>query len=545
MSCHWSDPYTCVIEPVVHGAAGGTVGSVESSAWVDICKAFVSAASGLLASFARAFVKIPDVDPANPGISRAYLASLGIGALAAVILMFIQVIRTAWTHDGTPLAHGVTGIAKAVITWMSTAAVATAALTASDGLTGWIVARTFGSQKAFIGRLSGIVAWSGLEGPAGGTGNSAAAAASLGLVIALIGIALLIVLWVEMLLRNTALAVLLAISPISAAGQVSETTREWWQKLVAACFQLIILRPAIAFALAIGFWMAALSRGFEAILAGLLALGLAVFSWPVIGRFFTFATIQASSSGLATALGFAAGQLSGGGGNGGGRGGGPAGVSPSQWSRAAEQQTMGAQGGGPGAGGGMPGASPGGGGLPGGGSPAAGSPGGGAAGGGGALGGAAGVVGMVLSALHRAGTAASARMEQTAGHANMPGAYPYSSVGGQQRIGPSRARGNRQAGNPAPAGQAPQAPQGPQGQQAPPPQQPGYGNARPGSRQAPDPRGYPPPDDGLPPEGQEPPPAEGPRRPPPFSPPPYPGSQGPDDFRDDFNDDTTNGGGQP
>lgn len=461
MACHWKDPYTCVIAPVVHGAVNGTVSSTVPAAWASICKSFVSAASYMLETFARAFVKIPDVDPADPGISKAYAASLSVGALAAVILLFIQVIRTAWTHDGSPLAHGAAGIAKAVITWMATAAVATAALSASDNLTGWIVGKTFGSQKAFVTRLGDIVSWAAVAGQPGQAAADAAKA-SLGLVIALIGIVLLIVLWIEMLLRNTALAVLLAVSPISAAGQVSETTREWWQRLVSACVQLIILRPVIAIVFCVGFSMAGKSHGFESVLAGLLALGLAVFSWPVIARFFTFATIQSASSGLATVLGFAAGRLSGNGSSGGSGSGGPAGVEPSQWSRSAEQQTMASRGGG--TGGEMPAAGPGGG------TPGSGTPGGGGNG-------AAALAGIatVLSALHRAGTAASARMEQTAGHASMPGAYPYSSVGGSQRIAPPGQRRNQQAGPAAPGqdgGHAPDASAEPREREEAPPSSP-------------------------------------------------------------------------
>lgn len=429
ISCVWTNPLDC-FQPAISGAAGAAV----PAAWDAICKSFVTGASALLQSFARGFAAIPDVDPADAGISNAYSASLAIAAVVAALLMFGQVIRTAWTHDGTGLAQGVSGIAKAVITWLATAAVASAALAASDEATSAIVRKTFGSQEAFVVRLGNIVNW----GIVAGRPGQAIVGASVALVIAIIGIVLLIVLWFEMLLRNTALAVLLAVSPISAAGQVSETTKVWWQRLVSACIQLIILKPVVALVFAVGFSLAGKSRGLEAVLAGLLALGLAVFAWPVIARFFTFATIQATSSGLATALGFAAGRLSSSGG-----GGGTAGVDPGQWSLNAERQTMAARGGasvGDGAGTGA-------GGAPGGGVP--GGPGGGSGGGNGAAVGAG--LASVLSALHRAGSVAAGRMEQTAGHAGMHGAYPYSTVGSGQRVGPSRyRRGSREAEPPPP-----------------------------------------------------------------------------------------------
>jgi hypothetical protein len=219
----------------------------------------------------------------------------------------------------------------------------------------------------------------------------------------------------------------------------------------------------------------------------------------VIARFFTFATIQAANSGLSTALGFAAGRLSGGG------GGQTAGVNPSQWSRGAENRTMATRGDASGAGGaeGAEGGT---------GTPAV--PGGGA--GGGSAGGAGGPsggtgaavlggIGFALNAAHRAGSALAGRMEQTAGHAGMHGAYPYSTVGGY-RGGPGRPRpAARQAGARNP------------GQEAPPPE----------------------------PE-QETEPDEPPRTEPPRPPePPPPGPEQPADPRTDPRPDDTETGDQP
>jgi hypothetical protein len=440
--CGWNlvDLPTCVAS----NAAGSATSSTVSAGWDDICKSFVTAASNLMTAFAQGFVKIPNVDPADAGISNAYAASLAIGAVVAVLLVFGAIAKTALTHDGTALAQGMSGVAKAVVAWLATAAVATAALSASDEVAEFVVVKTFKSQQAFVARLGNIVNWGSVGGQATEPVKlgQTALGASLALVIALIGIILLIVLWIEMLLRNTALAVLLAVSPIAAAGQASETTKAWWQRTASAAVQLIILKPVVAIVFAVGFAMAGKSQGFEAVLAGLLALGLAVFAWPVIARFFTFATVQSTSSGLATALGFAAGRLSGG-------GGGTAGVDPSQWSLNAERQNMAA---GDEASGGDGLAGAGGGGAAGGLGAAGGSAGGGGgpAGGGGSA--AAAGFGFMLTALHRMGVAAAGRMEQTAGHAGMQGAYPYSTVGNGQRAGRPRSRGSAQPDCGAPGG---------------------------------------------------------------------------------------------
>ena len=218
----------------------------------------------------------------------------------------------------------------------------------------------------------------------------------------------MLVLWFELLLRNAALAVLIAVSPIPATGQISEATKAWWPRTVAATTQLIILKPVIALVFAVGFGMAGQSSGTTAVLQGLLVLGLAVFAWPIVARFFTFTSVQAASAGLSAVLGFAAGTIAG------RASGGPAGVRPGQFSQASESRVMGGAGGG-----------------------AAGGPGGGP-GGGGRAGAVLGGLAFGLQKAHQAGSALAGRMEQTAGHAGMPGAYPYSTISGGQRIAPRR-----------------------------------------------------------------------------------------------------------
>lgn len=416
INCIWNNPLDC-FKPVVNGA----VSSAAPAAWDAICKSFVTAASSVLKAFADAFTSVPDVNPASAGISSVYGMTLALSSVVAVLLVFGQVIRTALTASGDGLAQALIGGAKAFVAWVATAAVATAALTATDSATRWVVQRSFGSQAALAVRLGDIVNWSGaLQG-----GGQAAVGASLLLVIALIGIVLVIVLWFELLLRNAALSVLIAMSPLAAAGQMSETTKVWWQRTCSAAVQLLILKLVIALVFAVGFSMAGTSKGgVEALLEGLLILALAVFSWPVIARFFTFTTIQASSSGLATALGFAAGRMSGGNSTGG-----PvSGVNPQQWSQATEQRTMASRGGvadgAAGPDGGLPGGTAGTGGGPGAGR-------GGSAGGGGGAGAAAlAGIAWVLQQANNAGTALAGRMETTAAHAGMHGAYPYSTVGG-------------------------------------------------------------------------------------------------------------------
>ena len=301
MPCGITDPLRCV---------GQLVGSTASSAWDAICLSFATAADGLLKAFARAFTAIPPVDLTSPGVKNVYAISLGVAAAIAAMLLLGQVIRTAFTHDGTALADGLTGIGKAAAAFLLTLAVASAAVTAADSLTSYIISRSFGSAAHLTARITTLLSFTTGTGH---PGEELAGGASLLLLLAIIAILLILVLWFELLLRNAAIAVLVATSPIAAAGMASAPSRSWWPKTASATGQLIILKPVIALVFALGLELTGTSHDIETLLAGMLILLLAVIAWPVIARFFTFATVGLSgSTGLGMVLGFAAGRLNGG-----------------------------------------------------------------------------------------------------------------------------------------------------------------------------------------------------------------------------------------
>jgi hypothetical protein len=150
------------------------------------------------------------------------------------------------------------------------------------------------------------------------------------LLFSLLGIVLLAVLWFELLLRNAALAIVVATAPIAAAGQIGQSTNEWWTKLVKTGINLVMLKPVIVLVFAIGFSMTGNADGIGGALSGLLVLFLAVFAWPTIGRFFTFASVQ---MGGAMGVGALAGAAAGHGAAGGG-------VDPGSFAAHSQAQTM-------------------------------------------------------------------------------------------------------------------------------------------------------------------------------------------------------------
>jgi hypothetical protein len=299
-------------------SAGGQVSSAGStSGWDAICQSFAKAAQQLLTSFAQSFSSIPPINLSYSGIRSVYGLSLEIAAVVAAVLLMVQVIRTALVHDGSAIVQGLTGIGKAALSFVLILGAAATALRASDELTSWIITRTFGTPQALAGRLGQLVTFR--------TGVSP----SLLLVFALAGILLTLALWGQLLIRNIAVTVLVAVSPIAAAGQVAHASQQWWRKLVRVTIQLIVLKPAVALIFAVGLTLPGTSAGIQKLLTGLLVLLLAGIAWPAMAR--ATAVVEVYLAG-GTLAGIRGGERA--------HGGSPAGVNPAELSRVAEARTM-------------------------------------------------------------------------------------------------------------------------------------------------------------------------------------------------------------
>jgi hypothetical protein len=397
------------------GCVGDVVGSAVSSVWDNICKSFGDAATSMLQSFGTAFAS-KETDAVNlggNGVHGVYAISLGIAGTVAALLLLFQVLRTVWTHEGTALAQGLVGVGKAALAFLLTIGVTTAGVQAADDISSYIVTKGFGSNAGLGQKLGTLFA--------GDLGS----APTLLMLMALLGIIITVVLWFELLMRAAAITILVATSPIAAAGQVNDSTRSWWSKLVSATIQLIILKPIIALVFMLGFDTSTQSTGVQETLTGLLILLLAVIAWPSVARFFAFASIAVGgAAGLGGLLGFASGRAAAMANATGGGGG-----STTDFSQSAEARTTAAKSAlGMGAG----------------------------AGGSGAVGAgadaakqgamkaamgkastalaAAGPIGAVVAgakAAQGAVNAVSGRMEQMAGHAGLSNANPYHQAAGQ------------------------------------------------------------------------------------------------------------------
>ncbi len=415
-------PATPALDPCnVLGAScpihiGNPIKAVAGDLFSSVAHHFADGAVSMLSDFAKAFDSLTRFDLSGSGVGPIYTFTFGLAGFLAAFLAIVQFTRTAVTGRGEPAATALVGLAKFVFAVMLTITVAAGLLRLADELTVSINQFAFGGQQQFADKLAGLLTYDPQLEPA------------LLLIFAVVGIGAVLVLWLEMLFRHAAIIVLVAAAPISAAGQISSGTSEWWRKLVSSGIRLIMLKPVIALVFAVGFSLAGGSHDVQGTLAGLLVLLLAVFAWPTIATYFTWTTVGAAAGGLGTALGFAGRQAS--------TFGGPAqGVSPDQMSAVqtgqvqraldahAASSSAAARGGAGGSG------------LAAGGR-AAGAAGGGAGAGAGAAGAAAGVAGGVGAGLAAAKVVtdkAGAMMGATAGHAGLGGAGASATGGGGSR----------------------------------------------------------------------------------------------------------------
>jgi hypothetical protein len=316
MACNPVTSLTGCVSPM----SGGSDGLQNAPGWAAICHSFATAAQQLLSSFAQSFVSIPPVSFSYASVRSAYGLSLEIAALVAAVLLMAQVIRTVLTHDGSAIAQGLTGVGKAALAFLLTLASAATALRAADELTRWIIARSFGSPLALSAKLARVASFNPSVSP------------TLTLILALLGIMLIIALWAQVLVRNIAVTILVAVSPVAAAGQLGHATQQWWRKLTRATIQLIVLKPAVALILAIGLSMPSLSGAVAQLLGGMLVLLLAASAWPAMARASALLDVHVSGGTLAAIRGF--------GGRGSAQATGPGGVDPAELSRVAEARTM-------------------------------------------------------------------------------------------------------------------------------------------------------------------------------------------------------------
>ncbi|MFF4010619.1 hypothetical protein [Streptomyces sp. NPDC001717] len=285
----------------------------------------------LLSQFASLFNETSSVNLHETGIAKVNLMMTSLAAVLAAFLLLIQFGKVAVSHNGAPAATALIGLAKWAVISSVYWVVAQTALRWSDEVSIWIVNKTFhggGSGEAAatkamqqqLGTLfGGLVTGGGGTATIGGAliAGEGVAASAVGVVIVMGIVCILAIaaLWVEVLMRQVGIMVIIATMPITLAGQLSDTTSEWWPKARNALISLILMKPAIVVCFSIGHFAMAEGKGVQNMLVGFVMFLAASLCWPVLAKFMVFTTNGAGTSmasGWISSIGSSASSMTGG-----------------------------------------------------------------------------------------------------------------------------------------------------------------------------------------------------------------------------------------
>ncbi|WP_245240157.1 hypothetical protein [Streptomyces erythrochromogenes] len=285
----------------------------------------------LLTEFATLFNENSSINLDDTGIAKFTLMMTSLSAVLAVFLLLIQFGKVAVSHQGGPAATALIGLAKWAVISSVYWGVAQTALAWSDAVSTWIINKTFdgggsgdaAATKAMQEQLGtlfgGLITGGGGAATAGGAliAGETVTASAVGVVI-VVGIVCILViaaLWVEILMRQVGIMIIVATMPITLAGQLSDATSEWWPKARNAFISLLLMKPAIVACFSIGFFAMSEGKGVQNMLVGFVMFLAAALCWPALAKFMVFTTNGSGSSmvsGWLSSAGSSASSMSGG-----------------------------------------------------------------------------------------------------------------------------------------------------------------------------------------------------------------------------------------
>ena len=184
----------------------------------------------------------PDVSGNGP-IGSVLPTTAGIGATVAVLMMSVQLATAMVRRDGQSLGRVVIGLGQFAMVWAGYLVVATVFVTAASGLEHTIL-----RQMLHVDTLSSydlLKSW-----PRKVSDLTVATVLGLSAVLLVIPAAFAYVLL--MLVREAALLILVATSPITAAGLLADSTKAWFWKSLRWFISSLLIAPTSALMLGIG-----------------------------------------------------------------------------------------------------------------------------------------------------------------------------------------------------------------------------------------------------------------------------------------------------
>lgn len=307
----------------------GEISELASDAMQEAASYIGKAVVWLLEEFAKIFTSASTIDLEKTGISNVTAMATALSAVIATFLLLLQFGKVSLSHQGGPAATAIAGLAKWAVISSCYFVFTQTALKWSDAVSDWIITYTFDgggdgdatkAMQAQLGKMfGGLITGGGGGATVGGaliTGQGVATAAvGVIIVVGIVCILAIGALWIEILLRQAGIMIIVATMPITLAGQMSDATKDWWPKARDALIALILMKPLIVLCFSIGFFAMAEGKGVQNMIVGLVIFLLACFAWPVLAKFMTFSTSgggSSAASGLLSSLGSSASSSSGG-----------------------------------------------------------------------------------------------------------------------------------------------------------------------------------------------------------------------------------------
>jgi hypothetical protein len=270
------------------GGAGGAVASAATNAVIAGIDGWVTgSAQTVLNETASALGNTTSPQLRTTWFSSTYWRMAAIAAVLTLPFLFAAAVQALIRSDVTMLARAAFGyLPLAMLAIAIAAPLTTLLLAACDQLCSFISSAAGHASAHFLGRI-GIIA------------AAAAAAGSpfLAFLVALFMIAAAFTLWVELLLREAAVYVIVLMLPLGFAAFVWPARRIWAIRAVELLVALILSKFAIVAVLSLGGAAVSSAGNLTGLMAGAVLIMLAAFSPWALLRLIPLAEIASGAAG--------------------------------------------------------------------------------------------------------------------------------------------------------------------------------------------------------------------------------------------------------
>ncbi|WP_190012351.1 hypothetical protein [Streptomyces candidus] len=307
----------------------GKVSEMAANALEEAASVLGHSVVWVLKQFAEAFNEISTINLATTGIGPMLGITTGLSLIIATFMLLVQFSKLAVSQSGGPLVTAVVGLAKYGVILGVYLLATQVALNWSDILSTALINYTFDGaspggnaaqamEKQLGSLFAGLVGGGGAVAAGGAliTGSGIApTAVGFVIIISILCILAIGALWIEMLVRQAGIMILLVMTPIALAGSMSDATKDWWPKTRNALIALILMKPTIVIVFSIGFAAMSTAEGVRNVIVGLIIFIVAGVSWPVLAKFIVVSSNgdgNSAASGMISSVGSSVSSMFGG-----------------------------------------------------------------------------------------------------------------------------------------------------------------------------------------------------------------------------------------